>query len=263
MNQFQESGELLRKEPLSPGVWRLTIRAPEIARTARPGQFVMVRTGEGCDPLLRRPLSIHQTSGDGTVQLLFKVVGKGTARLAEITIGRQLNLVGPLGRGFETAGRTAICLVGGGMGIAPLYFLARELLRFSQTEPPFVFLGARTRSELSRLAEDFVVLGVRNLQLATDDGSMGHHGLVTDLLARQFAGAEHLSVCTCGPQPMMRAVAGLCRSKGWSCQVSLETMMACGIGACLGCAVSGVEPDGDYLHVCKDGPVFQADRLGW
>jgi len=245
-----------------PEIFRLTLRAPEIAANARPGQFVMVQTSPGYDPLLRRPLSIHQTIGHDQVQLLYKVVGKGTRLLATMTAGQQLNLTGPLGHGFELAASKAICLVGGGMGIAPLYFLAREILR--NTCPPkcVVLLGARTAAELGPLPGNFMDLGVTT-HLATDDGSLGHHGFVAELLLQHLDPELKWTVCACGPHPMMKAVAGQCRKQGWECQVSLEATMACGIGACLGCAVPQAELSGPYLHVCKDGPVFKAEEVAW
>src|SRR3989339_347401 len=255
MNKYEEQAEVLRQEQLMPEIFRLTLRAPEIAANARPGQFVMVQTSPGYDPLLRRPLSIHQTIGHDQVQLLYKVVGKGTRLLATMTAGQQLNLTGPLGHGFELAASKAICLVGGGMGIAPLYFLAREILR--NTCPPkcVVLLGARTAAELGPLPGNFMDLGVTT-HLATDDGSLGHHGFVAELLLQHLDPELKWTVCACGPHPMMKAVAGQCRKQGWECQVSLEATMACGIGACLGCAVPQAELSGPYLHVCKDGPVF-------
>jgi len=263
MNQFEEQAEVLRQEQLTPEIFRLTLRAPEIAANARPGQFVMIRTSLGYDPLLRRPLSIHQTIGNSQVQLLYKVVGKGTRLLAAMTPGRQVHLTGPLGHGFELAGRQAVCLVGGGMGIAPLYFLAREILRTTSLPKCIVLLGARNAAELGPLPRDFMDIGASQTYLATDDGSLGHHGYVAELLPLHLAPNLQWTVYTCGPQPMMKGVAGHCRKQGWECQVSLETMMACGVGACLGCAIPRADLSGPYLHVCKDGPVFQAAEVAW
>lgn len=263
MNQYEEQAEVLRQEQLTPEIFRLTLRAPEIAANARPGQFVMIRTSLGYDPLLRRPLSIHQTIGNKQVQLLYKVVGKGTRLLAAMTPGRQVHLTGPLGHGFELAGRQAICLVGGGMGIAPLYFLAREILRTTSPPKCIVLLGARNAAELGPLPRDFMDIGASQTHLATDDGSLGHHGYVAELLPLHLDPNLQWTVYTCGPQPMMKGVAGHCRKQGWECQVSLETMMACGVGACLGCAIPRADLSGSYLHVCKDGPVFQADEVAW
>lgn len=262
MNQYEEQAEIIRQEQLTPEIFRLTLKAPEIASSARPGQFVMVRTTSCYDPLLRRPLSIHQTIGNQQVQLLYKVVGKGTRILAALTPGQKLNLTGPLGQGFGFAGQQSLCLVGGGMGIAPLYFLAREILRTTSPAKCVVLLGARTGAELGPLPQDFMDIGATETHIATDDGSRGHHGFVAELLP-QHLGSGQWSVCTCGPHPMMKAVVGQCRQHSWQCQVSLETMMACGISACLGCAIPPADLSGPYLHVCKDGPVFKAEEVAW
>jgi dihydroorotate dehydrogenase electron transfer subunit len=263
MQQYEEQAEIVRQEHLAPEIIRLTLKAPRIAASARPGQFVMVRTSPCYDPLLRRPLSIHQTIGNDRVQLLYKVVGKGTRLLGAMTPGQQVAMTGPLGQGFDLAGRKAICLVGGGMGIAPLYSLAREILRANNPPKCIVLLGARTAEELGSLPRDFMDIGAAQIHLATDDGSLGHHGFVVDLLEQHLDPDQRWSVYTCGPHPMMRSVAGQCRKQGWECQVSLETMMACGVSACLGCAVPRAGLTGDYLHVCKDGPVFKAEEVAW
>ena len=263
MHQYEEQAEIVRQEQLTPEIFRLTLKAPEIAGSAQPGQFVMVRTTPCHDPLLRRPLSIHQTIGNQQVQLLYKVVGKGTRLLATMIPGQKLNLTGPLGHGFDFVGRQAICLVGGGMGIAPLYFLAREILRTTNPPKCIVLLGARTAAELGPLPRDFMDIGVTETHLATDDGSLGHHGFVAELLQQHLDPGPRWTVCTCGPHPMMKGVVSQCRTQGWECQVSLETTMACGISACLGCAVPPADLSGPYLHVCKDGPVFKAEEVAW
>jgi len=263
MNQYEEQAEVLRQEQLAPGIFRLTLKAPEIALAARPGQFVMLRVSACHDPLLRRPLSIHQAGSNGQIQLMYKVVGKGTVLLAGMRQGQKISLSGPLGRGFAFAGRPALCLVGGGMGIAPLYFLGKEIMRGNEPPKCVVLLGARNAAELGPLAGDFRDLGITETHVATDDGSLGHHGFVAELLKSRLDPEQSWTVCACGPLPMMKAVAGQCRARGYECQVSLETMMACGISACLGCAVPQPDPQAPYLHVCKDGPVFKAEEVAW
>jgi len=249
-------------EMVTPDICRLTMAAPEIATAAEPGQFVMVRLpGEGQDPLLRRPFSIHQVN-DTTVQILLKVVGRVTRQLAALQPGEKIDLLGPLGRGFRLDPLPAgACLVGGGIGAAPLRLLARQLGRRLPAEKIVVLLGARNRIEVTALAETFAELGCQ-VQIATDDGSAGHHGLVGDLLTA-LATPEPMTVYACGPHPMLAGVAGICRQKQWRCQVSLETMMACGVAACLGCAVAPADPAAGYLHVCKEGPVFEAGEVSW
>ncbi len=256
----QEKGKIIRVEQLTPDIFRITAVAPRIAGLSRPGQFVMVRVSGGYDPLLRRPFSIHQVTANGHVQILFKVVGKGTAVLAGACVGKMLDLVGPLGRGFSLKPRRPVFLVGGGMGIAPLLFLGKWLLQDADPVETVALLGARTREELLPLVTDMEALGIE-VRTATDDGSLGHHGLVGDLIRDQDPGLGR-QVYACGPYPMMRAVSGQAKALGWPCEVSLETMMACGLSACLGCAF----PRGDgagHVHVCKDGPVFPAEEVAW
>jgi len=264
MSQFQQKVELVQTEFLTRDVVRLTFDAPDIAAAALPGQFVMIQIGPGEDPLLRRPFSIHQTSNDGSLQILFKVVGRGTGLLAQRLVGEQLSILGPLGKGFVLGEPGAACLIGGGMGIAPMLFLAS---RFSQQSlldealrvMPRVILGARNRQELEPLVADFQKLGIEVLA-ATDDGSFGHHGLVTDVL-KGLNLTRDFTVYSCGPRPMMAAIHHLCLKEKISCQVSVETVMACGMGACLGCAVP--LRTGGYGHACSDGPVFDSGDLLW
>ena len=265
MPEYQIKTNIIRTEHLSSDMVRLTLDAPDIASAAKPGQFVMVRVDDQCDPLLRRPFSIYQATADGRLQILFKVLGKGTRLLAATRTGQRLNLVGPLGKGFNlSAGRgKRVCLIGGGMGAAPLFFLAQEFMRVFDPEKLLVLLGARNAQELHAVATDFEALGVE-LLMATDDGSAAHHGLVIDLIDGTMGGSSDWAVYSCGPHPMLRAVAAICLERGWPCQVSLETMMACGISACLGCAIPRAEGTGEgYLHVCKDGPVFAAGDVLW
>uniref|UniRef100_UPI0040576556 dihydroorotate dehydrogenase electron transfer subunit n=1 Tax=Candidatus Electronema sp. TaxID=2698783 RepID=UPI0040576556 len=254
MPPFQQHSRILANEPLTADVFRLTVHAPEIAAAAAPGQFVMVQVSGSLDPLLRRPFSIHSRGADGSISLLFKVVGRGTALLAKARPGDTLDLLGPFGRGFDlSAAEKPVCLIGGGMGIAPLLFFAQEL-----PGRKYALLGARNREELAPLAKFFADIGCA-VQLATDDGSLGHHGFVPDLLDEVLPDVSR--VCTCGPKPMMRSVASISRQAGKPCQVSVETHMACGMGACLGCVMPGA--DGRQVHVCTDGPVFNAEELAW
>lgn len=265
MSQIQKKVELVRSELLARDVVRLTFHAPEITALALPGQFVMIQIAPGKDPLLRRPFSIHQATIDGSLQILFKVVGRGTELLAQVKEGEQLSLLGPLGKGFVLADPGKACLVGGGMGIAPMLFLAsrfQQQLAHLDDVPkvmPRIILGARNREELEPLVADFQNLGLEVLP-ATDDGSFGHHGLVTDVL-KELSLAPDFTVYSCGPRPMMAAIHHLCLKEKISCQVSVETVMACGMGACLGCAVP--LKAGGYAHACSDGPVFESGELLW
>ncbi|MCI5122058.1 MAG: dihydroorotate dehydrogenase electron transfer subunit [Candidatus Electrothrix sp. AUS4] len=258
MSEFQQKCSLVGRDSLADDVYRLTLQAPRIAAHAQPGQFVMVRVSDGLDPLLRRPFSIHRVFANGNISLLFKVIGKGTEMLAHRCLGDELDLVGPLGNGFVLPDEGPVCLIGGGMGIAPLLFLAEQLHSTGrETGDDYVLLGARTQDELTPLDEEFAALGY-TVQRATDDGSIGHKGFIPDLL--DFILPEMTQVYTCGPHPMMKNVVRQCQQAEVKCQVSLETHMACGMGACLGCAVNGKR---GLIHVCKQGPVFKAENLEW
>lgn len=258
MSQFQEKTQIIRIERLTADIIRLTLASSRIASSAQPGQFVMIRTGNGRDPLLRRPFSISQTSEGKYFQILFKIVGRGTAILGKCHEGESLSVLGPLGNGFHINRSGSNCLVGGGMGIAPLLFLGKTMAALCD-ELPRVVLGARNKEELAPLVDDFTELGL-SPHPATDDGSFGHHGLVTDVL-RDMDHGDDCMMYVCGPHPMMTAVQLFCKENSHGCQVSLETSMACGMGACLGCIVP--KEKGGYGHACSDGPVFDARELLW
>ena len=260
MQAYKELAEIIRREQVAEDIYRFTVKAPDIAVASKPGQFVMVRTGEGLDPLLRRPFSVHQVAEGGMVQILFKVIGKGTQALANMEVGRKLDVLGPIGRGFTIADDSQHFLVGGGIGIAPLFFLARGILKKSEPFSIRVLLGARTKDEIGTMADDFEEMGLA-VEIITEDGSLGRQGLVTELMT-DLQQEKPVMTYACGPHPMLRAVAGVCRKKNWDCQVSLETIMACGLAACLGCAVQRADMKG-YVHVCKDGPVFDMDEVAW
>ena len=260
MPAYQQKAEIIRTERLSPDIYRFTVKAPDMASGSRPGQFVMVRCGEGMDPLLRRPFSIHQVTAGGLLQILFKVIGKGTQTLANLQTGQYMDVLGPLGRGFVYNTAEPHYLVGGGIGTAPLLFLAKELLKKNEPSALKVLLGARTKDEIATLVEDFKSMGL-GVQVTTEDGSLGKSGLVTDILS-SLPNENAAMVYACGPHPMLKAVVSLCRDKNWGCQVSLETLMACGLAACLGCAVLRADMNG-YVHACKDGPVFDAGDVAW
>ena len=241
----------------------MTLTAPAISRAARAGQFIMVRAADpqSDDPLLRRPFSIHRVDGE-RLTIVFKVVGRGTHMLACLQERERVDVFGPLGKGFRIADDSVHYLVGGGMGIAPLHMLAEYIRRSRPAAKIIALLGARNAGELEVFVS-FMALADVQVRISTDDGSAGHHGFVTDLLTRAIPEHGAGTVYCCGPQPMMQAVARYCRDQKLACQVSLEAMMACAVGACLGCAVkkSAGEGDDGYVHVCKDGPVFAAEEI--
>lgn len=235
----------------------LTLHAPEIAAQARPGQFVEIKISGGPEaPFWRRPFSICRAQ-KARIELLIKPVGKGSAWLAQCAAGARLDLLGPLGNGFSTRAAGSALLVGGGFGVAPLFFLADRLRK--QKRDVELFIGGRCREDLL-LREESRKLGAE-VSCSTDDGSFGHNGRVTELLQRRL---EKMSgrvwIAACGPKPMLKAVAELARKKSIPAQLSLEERMACGLGVCNGCVVKA---DGRYQRVCQDGPVFQAGALEW
>lgn len=243
---------------------RLRLYAPAVAEAARAGQFVHVRCAPPgqWDPLLRRPLSLHRIDQRrGEVEVLFRVVGRGTGFLAGLAAGDEIDLIGPLGQGFPTdlaQGETAV-LVAGGIGVAPLVALAEELA--AKGTPLTAALGAQTAAGL--VAADALGKVAGRVMTATDDGSAGHHGFVTELLAGLLERVARPVVYACGPEPMLRRVQAMVAENGPRVRgyLSLEARMACGVGACLGCAVRRAGPGTAYHHVCHDGPVFAAGEV--
>jgi dihydroorotate dehydrogenase electron transfer subunit len=225
----------------------------------------MIRTADGSSPLLRRPFSIHrcipQSDGAAAVEILYRVVGKGTAKMAGSRPGRQLSVLGPLGRGFsDPPGSGPVFLAAGGIGVAPLVFLADRLCREPEVRPDVrVFLGGRTADEL--LCRDrFERLGLP-VALTTDDGSHGDQCLVTQPLEEAIRRDRPAIVYACGPPGMLRCIAGFVDSYGVRCEMSIETLMACGMGACLACAVADRKKPDRYRHACLHGPVFDAREV--
>ncbi|MCD4689400.1 MAG: dihydroorotate dehydrogenase electron transfer subunit [Desulfuromonadaceae bacterium] len=270
MKNFKST--ILSNQEVSPDYYRMKILAPGIANLAQPGQFVMFRSQTTDEPLLRRPFGIFQTGTlpsdcDGLpdkefVEILYKVVGRGTSIMRELHEGDRVELLGPLGRGFELAddGGEQI-LVGGGIGLVPLYMLACELVKTNKVR---LLIGGRSRKDVLMVTE-FERLGVETY-VSTDDGTLGEEGPVTQVLERKLNKYPEAAVYACGPMPMLEAVQRICQPRKATLQVSLEAFMACGVGACLGCVVKGVghsEEQPHYLCTCKEGPVFYADDLDW
>jgi len=255
---------ILDNRLIGPGYQRIALAATPCLAAAVPGQFVMVRPESG-GPLLRRPFSIHRVRGAGTaeatVELLIKVIGPVTAAVAGLTAGDRLDVLGPLGRGFAIRpAHRRIAIVAGGIGVAPLVFLAQTLIANGKKPAATrVFLGGRTCDDLL-CRQDFADLGIE-VHLTTDDGSAGDQCLVTQPLEPLLDQWRPDLICACGPMAMLRCVAGLAQSRGIACQVSIETMMACGIGACLGCAVAPGDGSAAYRHACLDGPVFETGQI--
>lgn len=255
---MQLRAEITALQALSPGYYHLTVHAPEMAQLARPGQFAQVRVASGIDPLLARPLSIfYAIPESGEVAFLFKVVGRGTALLAQRAVGESLTVLGPYGNGFlvpQTA--DTLVLVAGGVGMPPLYFLAQTVRRARPNLPITLYYGGRSDADLLELAR-WQALGTE-MVLATDDGSAGRQGLVTAALYERFLRQPVPFLAACGPRPMLRAVQQLALAHNIAGQLSLEACMACGVGACLGCVCGTVQGN---RRVCFDGPVFSLDEV--
>lgn len=262
-----QEATVLWNRPVAPDYYRMGLACAKGFDAARPGQFIMVQTGTGPAPLLRRPFSllgvIREKGRVTGVEILFKVVGRGTERLCCCRKGDRLPVIGPLGRAFHVpeACRQLI-LVAGGVGVPPIRFLAQSLLeREENPRRCVVFVGGRTRDDLVCIT-DFDLPGFM-LDVSTDDGSQGHQGVVTRSLEKALDAGPADLICACGPAGMLKAVSAIAVERNIPCQVSIEAMMACGMGACLGCAVPTTDGDACYRHVCVDGPVFDAHKLKW
>lgn len=236
----------------------VSFSAREIAVEAKPGQFLMVRqTGPELDPLLPRPMGVHDVDSD-LVRVLIEPVGKGTRSLSLAEVGDRFSVLGPLGNGFDLDGGGEALIIGGGVGSAPLAYLAKTLLQ--RGRQVHCMLGFKTRVQ-AVAAELF---GDMEVDICTEDGTMGRKALVSDLLAERIndlgADASKVEIFTCGPEGMLRAVAEASRGCGAKAQIAVAAHMACGIGACQGCVISA---GGEYKRACIDGPVFPAGEIAW
>lgn len=247
----------------------LALDAPAIAAAVRPGQFVMLKTSRGMDPLLRRPFSIFEVLRSGGspygITILNKRVGKGTGLLYDVEAGARLECLGPLGRPFEPVDPPCEAwMVAGGVGLAPFVTLAEALI--ARGTPATLFYGARRAADL-HCAETFERLGV-HVVCSTEDGSRGSRGLITaplgEALSRRPA-SQQIRLYVCGPTAMMQAVARVAAAHGQACDVSLEQVMGCGLGGCYSCVVPLRDGGGAPHHTrsCIEGPVFDAARIVW
>lgn len=250
MKKYCKDFVVVENIALTPTFFRLTLQYPEKLPEINPGQFVEVLIKEGADVLLRRPISIHDVDEDkNQILLLVQIVGKGTQTLSKIQSGQSLNLVFPLGSGFPLSGKKVL-LVGGGCGVAPLMHLSRAFNNIGIK--PDCLIGCRSQEQLFSTKE---YSDLSNLHIATEDGSCGIKGLVTNhpILDEKFD-----TIYTCGPTPMMKAIAKEALKRNIPCYVSLENTMACGVGACLCCVVDTNE---GHKCTCTEGPVFLSTDL--
>ncbi|MBX3411886.1 MAG: dihydroorotate dehydrogenase electron transfer subunit [Pirellulales bacterium] len=270
--------EILENERLARDTYRVRFACPTIAQRIVPGQFVMLRLSPGDDPLLGRPLAFYDTidgadSRPEALDVVYLVVGKMTSRLARCVPGQELEVWGPLGNGFPVREARHVIMVAGGIGQTPFVAVGREALglraygaparRVPRAERVTFCYGART-AEYFAGVDDFRRQGI-DVRLSTDDGSAGHHGLVTEVLADVLSREQPADcrVLCCGPEKMMEAVAHLTAERGFRCELSLETPMACGLGICFSCVARVRDESGnwDYRRTCVEGPIFDAATI--
>ena len=229
-------------------IYLLKINAPEITSIIKPGQFLNVRVSERVFPLLRRPFSVCDVDGEH-LYLMFNIMGEGTNILAHKPKGSTIDILGPLGNGFNLTGdyKTAV-IVAGGLGAAPFPYFTRML---NGKKDIISFIGGRTK-------DDVITYNLKNVKEASDDGSRGFKGNVVQLLEEniELLKSKNIKVFACGPTVMLRALKDFCLKNNFNCEVSTECAMACGFGICQGCPIESTEDQEKYLLVCKDGPVF-------
>jgi len=245
--------EIIENSVVIPQVRRMQLRAPEIAAIVQPGQFVQVRKKEST-VFLRRPFSIADANTEkGTICIMYRVVGKGSAEMAAMNPGERISVEGPLGTGFSL-GEGRPLFVGGGVGIAPLIFLTKRL----QQKKPIVLIGGKNKEETfwTKYLEEYA----DKIYITTDDGSVGQKGFTIQAIPDLLEKNSIDRIAACGPMIMMKGVAEIAARYKKECEVSMEKRMACGIGVCLGCTFEG-KITGRRLKVCSDGPVFPAKEV--
>ncbi len=249
---------VLENVRLARDTWRLRFLCPELARSIRPGQFLMLRLPGHSDPLLGRPFALYDVVAEA-IDVVYLVVGKVTGLMASLRASDSVEVWGPLGNGFQPlATNDHVALVAGGIGQTPFLAYIRELLGTGKAKRVSLFYGVRT-ADLAAGIDDFRAAGAE-VHLASDDGSIGFKGFVTDLLAKHAEGIGH--IVGCGPEPMLKALTKLTTRLDIPCHLSLETPMACGLGICFSCVAKVKTVDGwDYKRVCVDGPIFDARTL--
>lgn len=271
--------EIVSQHMIARDTWQVRVRAPELACAARPGQFFMVRLAHCNDPLIGRALALfdlhRNTHGEPTdLSMAYVTKGKFTSALARCGQGTLLDVWGPLGNAFSTEPCEHLVMVAGGVGITPMLTLAsaalgEESFGDATESVPFakrvsLCYGARTAAYLASL-DAFTARGVE-VHIATEDGSLGHRGRVTEVLQHLLdTSSDGVRIACCGPEPMMEGVSRIARQRGVPCEVSLETPMACGIGICFTCVAKIKQEDGswDYRRTCVEGPIFPADAIEW
>ena len=258
----QIQAELVKKVQLKPDIFKFSVKAPNIVKDAKPGNFIEIRVTEQTEPFLRRPISIYNLDKEnGILEFIFQVKGKGTEILAKREVGKTIDIVGPIGYGtFKYQDYQNLAIIGGGIGVFPLYELAKCAKKDGKKVT--TYLGFRNK-DFVVLEEEFKMVS-DELILTTDDGSYAQKGFAIHYLEKDIEAGKIDSIYACGPLPMLRAIQKLALEKEIPCQISLEEKMACGLGVCLGCAVKTTKSPKDapeYWHVCKVGPVFNAKNV--
>jgi dihydroorotate dehydrogenase electron transfer subunit len=272
--------KIIANREIGPGIFHMIMSCSALSREVAPGQFIMMAVSEHADPLLRRPFSLCSASHE-TIEILYKIRGKGTSIMANWQPEKIVNFIGPLGKGFWVPENIEMAyIVAGGIGVAPLLFLLNKLKQMDRIICTKVFMGVRTADDMAML-KGFHHL-VPEPFISTEDGTMGFYGLVTDLFLKYFPentppDLSEACLFTCGPFPMVKILAEYAQTHMLQCQLSLESRMACGVGACLGCAIAATEPPNgsisdqptmgkhtfQYKRVCVEGPVFDSRKIQW
>ena len=254
---------LIKKEYLKPDIVKFKVQADEIVKDAKPGNFLEIRVTETTVPFLRRPISIYNLNrNEGTLEFIFQIKGEGTKLLGKKEEGDLVDIIGPLGMGtFKFDKYEKIAVVGGGIGVFPLYELSKEAKEAGKDVS--IYLGFRSKDYVL-LEKEFENVS-NKLVITTDEGSYGIKGFAINKLEEDLKNRKIDCIYACGPLPMLKEVKKLAIEKEIPCQISLEERMGCGIGVCLGCAVKTAKSskeNPEYWHVCKGGPVFQAKDVG-
>lgn len=253
--------EIKMNKNIGTGLYKMVITALEIAKATLPGQFIHMKIPNDESLLLRRPISVCDVRDDD-IEIIYQVTGKGTDAMSQCLVGSKIDVLGPLGQGFYLPdGAKKLWLIGGGIGLAPLYLAAKKWNNIDVK----CFTGFRSKC-FSYKIKDFDDICSLGIETATDDGSLGHHCFVTQLVTEALSNDIPDIIMSCGPLPMLKAVKKIAADNDISCQLSLEERMGCGMGACLTCSCTAKNDDVDdvdwiYKRVCADGPVFDAEEV--
>ncbi|EOD01301.1 dihydroorotate dehydrogenase electron transfer subunit [Caldisalinibacter kiritimatiensis] len=251
--KFIEKCIVKQNKKIVENIYMMELESSNIVTKSKPGQFIQIKVNAQNDPLLRRPISINEIKEDNRIVIYYKVVGKGTDILSKIREEDTISLVGPLGNGFDTnINNLNVAVIGGGIGIAPLYELTKDISKNNTVE---AFLGFYNYTYLTDKFNKYS----KEVYVSTVTGAEGYKGLVTDLFEKRLNKQKFDLIFACGPKTMLKKISDIAKKSNIKCQVSLEERMACGFGACLGCSIEMT--DGSIKKVCTDGPVFWSDEV--